>query len=165
MDSALFWTSYTYDRLGRSTDDRRDAINLETKALPFLERLISDFPASEWADDAAILRIDIAFRLYQMGRHQYAEFIEKGITTHERSKIDIKLAALDALLRIDQKRAIGILADIASGDPDAGVRKKVVLILGQSRMQEAIALLENVAEKDPESAVRKAAAIWLERYQ
>ena len=164
LESALFWISHTYDRLARNTEDRRDAINFETKALPFLDRLISDFPESEWADDAEILRIDIALRLYQMGHRQYAKFIEKGITIHDRSKYDIKLAALNSLLRIDQKRAMGMLSDIAFDDPDPGVRKKVVLILGQSRAQEAVALLEKVAEKDPESTVRKAALIWLEKY-
>jgi tetratricopeptide (TPR) repeat protein len=163
LESALFWISHTHDRLGRSTEDRREAINLETKALPFLDRLISDFPGSEWADDAEILRIDIAFRLYQMGHLQYAGFVEKGLTIHDRSKIDIKLAALDALLRIDQKRAIDILSEIALDDPDPRVRKKIVLILGQSGAKEAIALLQRVAEKDPEATVRKAAAIWLER--
>lgn len=164
LESALFWTSHAYDRLSRSKEDRREAISLETKALPYLDRLISDFPGSEWVDDAAILRIDISLRLFQLGHRQYADFIEKGVKIQDRSKIDIKLAALDALLRMDQKRAIGILSDIALDDPDPGVRKKVVLILGQSGVQEAAALLENVAEKDPESTVRKAAAIWLERY-
>jgi tetratricopeptide (TPR) repeat protein len=164
LESALFWTSHTYDRLGRAEEDRREAINLETKALPFLERLITEFPESEWADDAAILRIDIALRLYQWGQRQYAQFIEKGITIHDRLKIDVRLAALDAMLRIDQKRAIGILSEIALDDPDPGVRKKVVLILGQSGEKDAAALLENIAEKDPESTVRKAAAIWLKKY-
>lgn len=164
LESALFWISHAYDRLGRSKEDRKEAISLETKALPFLERLISDFPGSEWVDDAEILQIDIALRLYHLGQRQYADFIEKGITIHDRTKIDIKLAALDALLRMDQNRAIGILSDIALNDPDPGVRKKVVLILGQSGAKEAIALLEKVAEKDPESTVRKAAALWLERH-
>ncbi len=164
LESALFWLSHTYDRLGRSKEDRREAISLETKALPFLDRLISDFPESEWVDDAEILRIDIALKLYQLGHRQYADLIEKGVASDDRSKIDIKLVALDALLRMDQKQAIDILSDIAFNDPDPGVRKKVVLILGQSGAKEAIALLEKVAEKDPESTVRKAAALWLQRY-
>jgi tetratricopeptide (TPR) repeat protein len=164
LESALFWISHTYDRLGRSTEDRRDAVNFETKAFPFLDRLISDFPESEWADDAAILRIDIALRLYQMGHRQYVEFIEKGLTILDRSKIDIQLAALDAMLRIDQKRAMGILSDLAFDDPDPRVRKKIVLILGQSGAKEAVIILQRIAEKDPEATVRKEAAIWLERY-
>lgn len=163
LESALFWTSHSYDRLGRSKEDRRETISLETEALPFLERLISDFPESEWTDDAAILRIDIALRLYQWGEKQYTEFIEKGVTIQDRSKIDVKLAALDAMLRIDQKRALGILSELALDAPDAGVRKKAVLILGQSGAKDAAALLEDIAKKDPESAVRKAAAIWLKK--
>jgi tetratricopeptide (TPR) repeat protein len=163
LESALFWTSHSYDRLGRIEEDRREAISLESKALPFLDRLISDFPESEWADDAAILRIDITLRLYQWGEKQHIEFIEKAIAIHEREKIDVKLAALDAMLRIDQTRALSVLSEMALDDPDIGVRKKVVLILGQSGAKDAAALLENIAEKDPESAVRKAAAIWLKK--
>jgi tetratricopeptide (TPR) repeat protein len=163
LESALFWISHSYDRLGRRMEDHREVISLEAKALPFLDRLISDFPGSEWVDDAEILRIDIALRLYQLGHRQYADFIEKGITIHDRSKIDIKLAALDALLRMDQNRAIGILSDIALNDPDPETRKKVVLILGKLQAQDALALLEKIAENDPESSVRRAAAMWLKR--
>jgi len=164
LESALFWTSYSYDRLARAEEDRREAIKLEIEALPFLDRLISDFPESEWADDAEILRIDIAFRLYQKGNREYTTFIEKSLLIHDRSKIDIKLAGLNVLLRIDQKRALGILSDIALNDPDPKARKKAVFILGQSGAKEAATLLENVAEKDPEPTVRKAAATWLGRF-
>jgi len=164
LESALFWTSYSYDRLARAEEDRKESISLKTKALPFLDRLISDFPQSEWADDAEILRIDIACWLYQYGNREYAGFIEKSLSIHDRSKIDIKLAGLNALLRIDQKRALGILSDIALNDPDPEARKKAVFILGQSGAKEAAALLENVIEKDPEPSVRKAAATWLGRF-
>ncbi len=164
LESALFWISHTYDRLSRSKEDRREAIRLKTKAFPYLDRLSSDFPESEWADDAEILRIDIALRLYQMGHKEYIEVIEKGLSIQDRSKIDIKLAALTALLRMDQKRAIGHLSDLALNDPDTGVRKKAVLILGQTGAKEALILLGKIAEKDPESSVRKAATIWLERH-
>ncbi len=164
LESALFWTSYSYDRLARAEEDRREAISIKIKALPFLDRLISDFPESEWADDAEILRIDIACWLYQNGNREYTGFIEKSILIQDRSKIDIKLAGLNALFRIDQKRALGILSDIVLNDPDPEVRKKVVFILGQSGAKEAATLLENVIEKDPEPTVRKAAATWLGRY-
>ena len=163
LGSALFWISHTYDRLSRREEDRRKAIRLETEAFPYLGRLISDFPESEWTDDAEILRIDIALRLSKMGHNEHIEVIEKSLSIQDRSKIDIKLSALTALLQLDQTRAFSLLSDIALNDPDPEVRKKVVLILGQSQAQEAMALLKKIAEKDPESAVRKAAGIWLKR--
>ncbi len=165
LGSALFWISHSSDRLSRRKEDRREVIRLKTETFPYLDRLISDFPENEWADDAEILRIDIALRLYQMGHKEYIEVIEKGLSVQDRSKIDIKLSALMALLQMDQTRAIGLLSDIALNDPDPGVRKKVVLILGQSGVKETLTLLKKIAEKDPESTVRKAASIWLERYQ
>lgn len=164
LESALFWIAHTYDRLSRSKEDRKEAIRLKTNAFPYLDRLSSDFPESEWADDAEILRIDISLRLYQMGHKEHIEVIEKGLSIQDRSKIDVKLAALIALLQMDQKRAIDLLSDFVLNDPDPEVRKKVVLILGQSRVKEAHILLEKVAEKDPESSVRKAATFWLGRH-
>jgi tetratricopeptide (TPR) repeat protein len=164
LGSALFWISHAYDRLSRREEDRKKAIRLETEAFPYLGRLISDFPESEWADDAEILRIDIALRLSKMGHNEHIEIIEKSLSIQDRSKIDIKLSALTALLQMDKTRAIRLLSDIALNDPDPEVRKKVVLILGQSQAQEAMALLKKIAERDPESAVRKAATIWLKRY-
>jgi tetratricopeptide (TPR) repeat protein len=163
LESALFWISQAYNRLGRSTEDRRDTVNMMAKALSLLDRLILDFPGSEWADDAEILRIDIAFSLYRLGLRQYAGLIEKGLAIDDRSRIDIKLAALDAVLRIDQKRALDILSEIALNDPDPRVRKKIVLILGQSETEEAVVLLRKIAKNDPDVTVRRAAAIWIER--
>lgn len=163
LESSLFWISHAYDQLSRSKKDRKEAISLENNALTFLDRLVSDFPGSDWTDDAEILRIDVALNLYQMGHKEFFEIIKKGLSTQDRAKIDIKLSALIALLQMDQKKAIGLLSDIALNDPDPEIRKKVVLILGQSQAQEALALLEKIAEKDPESSVRKATLMWLKR--
>ena len=163
LGSALFWISYTYNRYSHIQKDRGDAIKLMTKALSYLNRLIEDFPENKWTDDAGILRIDVALRLYQMGQRQSARIIEAGLSVQDRSKIDIKLAALDALLLIDQTQSIRLLSKIVFDDPDPKIRKKAILILGQSGTKEAVALLEQVSKKDPESSVRKAAIVWLER--
>ena len=163
LPSALFWTSFSHERLSRSERDRREAINHKNKALPYLERLISDFSESQWKDDAEILRIHIAMRLFQMGRPEHAAIIQEGLSIQDRSAMDIKLAALEALLYMDQTRAVHILSGIALNDPDPGVRKKAVMLLGQTGTKEAVTLLEQVAKEDPESTVRNTARFWLER--
>lgn len=161
LGSALFWTSFTYDRMSRSRKDRDESLRLLTNALAPLNRLISDFPDNEWTDDAGILQIEIALRLYRMGRSRYAEIIEQGLSLQERSKIDVKLAALDALMSVDPPRALLLLEEIALHDPDPVARRKTVLILGRSGGEDAAGLLQRIARNDPEPAVRKAAAAWL----
>ena len=163
LGGGLFWISYTYDRLSRSHKNRGEAIRLKQKALPYLDRLITDLPESKWRDAAEILQITIALRLYQMGRRQYTGIIENGLLIQDQERIDIKLAAIDALMHRDRARAFRLLSDIALNHPDPVGRKKAVLILGQSRTKEALALLKQIAKQDPESTVRKTAVIWLER--
>lgn len=163
LGGALFWISYTYDRFSRNQKNHREAIILKQKALPYLDRLITALPESKWRDAAEILQITIALQLYQMDRKRYAEIIENGLLIQDQERIDIKLAAIDALLNIDQARAFRLLSEIALNFPDPDGRKKAVLILGQSRTKEALTLLKQIAKQDPESSVRKAALIWLER--
>jgi len=163
LGGALFWISYTYDRLSRDQKNRGEAIRLKQNALSYLDRLITDLPESNWRDAAEILQITIALRLYQMGRQRHTGIIENGLLIQDQEKIDIKLAAIDALMRIDRERAFRLLSNIALNHPDPDGRKKAVLILGQSKTKEALTLLKQIAKQDPESTVRKAAAIWLER--
>ncbi len=163
LGGALFWISYTYDRLSRDHKNRGEAIKLKQKALSYLDRLITDLPESKWRDAAEILQITIALRLYQMGRQRYTDIIENGLLIQDQERIDIKLAAIDALMHIDRERAFRLLSNIALNHPDPDGRKKAVLILGQSRTKEALTLLKQIAKQDPESTVRKAAVIWLER--
>jgi tetratricopeptide (TPR) repeat protein len=163
LGGALFWISYTYERLSQDHKSRGEAIRLKQKALSYLDRLITNLPESNWRDQAEILQITIAHRLYQLGRQRYAEIIENGLLIQEQERIDIKLAAIDALQNIDPARAFRLLSDIALNCPEPDGRKKAVFILGQSRTKEALKLLEQIAKQDPESSVRKAAVIWLER--
>lgn len=163
LGGALFWISYTYDRLSRNNKNRAEAIRLKQKALPYLDRLITDLPKSKWRDAAEILQITITLRLYQLGHRQYTGIIENGLLIQDQERIDIKLAAIDALMHIDWARAFSLLSDIVLNHPDPIVRKKAVLILGKSRTKEALTLLKQIAKHDPESTVRKTAVIWLER--
>jgi tetratricopeptide (TPR) repeat protein len=161
--SALFWISHAHYQLSRSQENRDESLKSLKNALPFLDRLIMEFPRSEWKDDAEILRIELALRLSQRGLSEYARIIEDGLGEESRARIDIKLAALDALSYLDRKRAIGLLSRVVSEDSDPGVRTKAVMILGKTGIREALAILEKVAVNDADLGVRKAANLWLGR--
>jgi HEAT repeat protein len=160
-DSALFWVAYVNNRLVADTDMSWSSKSLLEKAVQNLERLIAESPSSEWREDAEILRLDTALRLYQRGERQYGEVIRKGVSFPDRP--DVRLAALDALLIVDRKQAFDELRAIVLHDPDPEVRKKAILILGRSGGKEALALLEEVASKDSDAGVKKAAQLWLAR--
>ena len=122
-----------------------------------------EFPKSSWRDDGEILRIELALKLCQSGRPEMAMVIEQGLVIENRSEIDVKLAALDALMSLDRTRAIGYLSNIVLGDPDPGVRTKAAMILGKEGSKEVSVLLEKVAANDQDPGVRKTARMWLKR--
>jgi len=160
---ALFWISYAYNQLSRGAKDRDKAVAHMDKALPFLDRLITEFPTSGWKDDAEILRIGLALELVKRGRPEMAEVIERSLVNENRMEVDVKLAALDALLSLDLARAIGLISNVVFGDPDPGIRTKAVMLLGKAAGKEASALLQKAAATDKDPGVRKAAGMWLGR--
>jgi tetratricopeptide (TPR) repeat protein len=161
--SALFWISHAHYQLSRNQEDRDKALKSLRDALPFLDRLIVEFPKSEWTDDAEILRIELALRLCQRGLTEYARIIEDGLANENRAELDIRLAALDALSYLDRARAVGLLSGIVLRDPDPEIRGKAVMILGKMGIEETDTLLKKVAMNDTDSGVRRAAFMWLGR--
>ncbi len=159
--SALFWTAYVNNRRVPDEDRAWSTTLLLEKAVQSLESLIAEFPSSEWREDAEILRIDVALRLYQRGVSRYGDVIRKSVSVQDPTRVHVRLAALEALLVIDRKQAVEALRAIIFHDPDSEVRKKAILILGQSGIKEALALLTEVAAKDPDAEVKKAARMWM----
>lgn len=160
---AIFWLAYTHNRLGHDETTSWAAVDLRKKALEGLETLIRSYPASEWRDDAEILRVDVALGLYRLGQRRYRDIIEESAAVRDRSRMDVKLAGLEALLAVDGAGAVQGLGEIALKDPESAVRKSAVLILGQSETSEARAMMAEVAMKDPDMSVKKEAQLWLDR--
>jgi hypothetical protein len=160
-DSALFWMAYVNNRLVPDTDASWSSRSCLEKAVQGLDRLIAESPSSDWREDAEILKINVALRLYERGEKRYREVIIKGASDPDR--VDVRLAALDALLNVDKKKAFDELRAVVLSAPDPEARKKAILILGRSGGKEALFLLEEVAAKDPDVTVKKAAELWIAR--
>lgn len=163
--SALYWLAYSENQRSRQMKSREQAVEVMQMAVEYLNRLIRDFPHSEWNDDAMIFRIDIAHSLYKKGVKDHLSYIAAAVKISEPSKIDLRLAALDALMSIDRPRAVGILRTILNENRDAGVRRKVILILSRFPDQQTLDILQKVAENDASGDVRSESRLLLEQIE
>ncbi|MBN1273011.1 MAG: HEAT repeat domain-containing protein [Candidatus Aminicenantes bacterium] len=161
LDNALYWLAFSKNKFSESVKERTERNNIYVEAIEDLDRLIAQFPESEWKDDGLILKIEIALRLVQMGQVQYRRTIREYMEIQELENVNIRLAALDAYRHIDKTEAVQILIDMARSHADPEARKKSVHILGGIGGKDIFSFLRKVAEEDPDESVRKAARIWL----
>lgn len=161
IDNALFWLGHSLNKKSDTLSDRAEKRKIKIDAIKPLDILIGSQPNSEWADDAKVLRIEIAVGLIKLGLNEYENIIQAGLDSRDPFELDVKLAALDALVQIDKDKAMNILSDLIREYPDAGVRKKAIFIIGQFKNQRVQNLLTETADKDPDKTVRKAARFWL----
>lgn len=76
---------------------------------------------------------------------------------------DLRIAALNALLQMDEDRAVPILRQVlARRDPGSmELRRKAVFLVSQKRTSETEDILLDVARNDPDAKVRAQAVFWL----
>jgi hypothetical protein len=159
--AALYWLAYCQNQQAGEAQDPKQRLDLKEAAKAYLERLIRQFPASQWCDDAAIFRIDIALSLYIEGSKKYKHLITEAAADPDPAKIDLRLAALDALMNIDRPQAVNILNTILKQNRKAGVRSKAILVLSRFPDQQAIDIIERVADADADAGVRAEARLLL----
>jgi len=110
-DAALYWKAWTESKLGRRAD-----------ALTSLRRLASDYPKSEWLDDAQALELELGG-----GRGNAA--IAGGTAAGDE---DLKLYALDGLMQVEPERAVPILERFLAGDHSLRLKERALFVLAQS---------------------------------
>ena len=76
---------------------------------------------------------------------------------------ELRLDALDAVLNMDEVRAMPILLEVLErhGECDVEVRKKAVFMVSQQEIYETVAILEGVVHNDPSLEVQEQAVFWL----
>ena len=115
---ALYWLAYCLEKQDRKTE-----------ALELLNRLITTYPDSPWQDDAESFRLRIAADLVLQGHNQYRPYITEAVQHNKPEDIDLKLAALDALLRIDRQQALPILEKLYAENRNPETRENIIFIL------------------------------------
>lgn len=97
VDAALYWLAFCYKK-----QKQFKAANAA------LDRLLKEFPASSWADDARVMRLEIRKSTDNI-------YLPVPTTTLDRED-EIKLAAFQSLLTADLKRAIETVGDVLTPD-------------------------------------------------
>jgi hypothetical protein len=157
-DEALYWLSYSLNKLSREQKDPYKIIAFKEEAMKKLDLLAREYANSPWLDDARMLRIEIAGELVLMGKDYYKKYINDAQYV---KNVDMKMLAIDKLMKIDSEIAVPTLKKIIKTGKDPQLRKKSVYILGKYSSIDAIEILEEASEKDESEDVRKEALFWL----
>jgi hypothetical protein len=107
-DGALYWKAYAEDKLGQPKPSEATCAELR-----------SGYPKSRWIDDCNALEIQLR---YKTGKPVQ---IEPGQSD------DVKLLALNAMMRQDEPRALAAIQAILNGDSSERLKKEAQFILGQ----------------------------------
>lgn len=189
LAESLYWLGYSLDRYSSTLTNMEKQLEIKEDALKHLDSMIKGYSTSSWADDAKVLRVQIAEELVKNGLPEFRKYINgslkpleglkglegvKGLESleelgledlHPEENIDpeleLKLVALNALLNMDEEKAFPMLEKIVRKSENAKLRERAVFILGQSKDSRVIPLMAELAAKDPDQRVKKNAIFWL----
>jgi hypothetical protein len=106
-DGALYWKAYA--------ENKREQAS---RALATCAELRHDFPASSWVHECGALEIEIHARS------------GKPLEPSAAQDDDLKLLALNSLLRRDEPRALAEIQEILNGDSSEKLKQEALFILG-----------------------------------
>jgi TonB family protein len=138
---SLFWLAYSLDKSSSLQSEHGPKVIMKKRAVRFLNRLIERTGQNPWIDDAKILRVRIAVDLFRLGEHFYKGYILKIAQDEQDKMSDLRLVALDALMRIDRQRALQLLVRMFMQNLDPAVRDNVLFLLNRYKETKTIALL------------------------
>ena len=156
---SYYWEAFALYRRGGSEDLRR--------AREALDAQRRSFPRASTRGDADALRARITGALARGGSAVAAESV---VTDADRAAEDCpdedddeRIAALNALLQMDEERAVPILEKVLARRDECSVilRRKAVFLLAQKEGEGTAQALLRVLETDPDQEVREQAVFWL----
>jgi outer membrane protein assembly factor BamD (BamD/ComL family) len=158
-DDSLYWLGYSLKKSSEHLENLDEYLKTYETALRNLEHLMRTFPSSRWVDDARLLKVEIAEELVKKGFSQYKKYIINRASGE--ADLDMKLAALNALLNTDKEKAMPMLEKFIRTNKDSRLRQKAILVLSQTCGSEAIPLLTELVQNDTDKKVRETAVFWL----
>lgn len=121
-DGALYWKAYALNKLGRRDD-----------ALAAIADLRKSYAKSRWLDDANALEIEVKQDACQ------------PVSPDAQPDEELKLLALNALVRSDPQRALPILENLLKGSQPPRLKERALFVLVQANSPEAQQLLTQMA--------------------
>jgi hypothetical protein len=107
-DGALYWKAYAQDKLGQSQPAQDTCAELRT-----------GYPKSPWIDDCGALEVELRAKA------------GKPVEIEAGQSDDVKLLALNAMMRQNEARALAEIQAILNGDASERLKKAAQLILSQ----------------------------------
>ncbi len=158
---SFYWLAYSMNQAAAEISHPAKQAAMREQAMIKVEMLLERFKESSWASDARMLRIELAESLVKAGKAQYKKYITTGAEAKNGSDINVKLVALDALLQMDEEKALPILKKIIRENKDKNIRAKALFVLSQHDDPSVAPLLGEIARKDGDPFVREQAVFWL----
>jgi hypothetical protein len=106
-DAALYWKAYAENKLGESKASAKSCSELRT-----------GYPKSRWLEDCGALEVEIRAKS------------GKPVEIDPAQSDDVKLLALNLMLRQDEPRALAEIQEILKGDSSERLKKEAEFILG-----------------------------------
>jgi hypothetical protein len=124
-DAALYWKAYAENKQGESS-----------RALDTCAELRREFPKSRWMDECGALEIEI--------RGAGAKPVQPQAEHDE----DLKLLALNSLMKQDEPRALSEIQPILNGDHPEAIKERALFIVAQGQSKQAQELLKQLASEN-----------------
>jgi hypothetical protein len=121
-DGALYWKAYSLNKLGR-----RD------EAIAAIADLRKSYAKSRWLDDANALEIEVK------------QDAGQPVSPDAQPDEELKLLALNALVRSDPQRALPILENLLKSSQPPRLKERALFVLVQTNSPEAQQLLTQTA--------------------
>jgi HEAT repeat protein len=138
-DAALYYLAYALKQQNRFPEADKT-----------LERLIKEYPASSWMNDARAMRIEMAPRL------KNNETINEAINEEDE---ELKLAALQSLFESSPERAIKVAFDVLRRGSRSSIALKegAITLLADSESAEAGVVVIEIARNETDARLRRKA--------
>jgi tetratricopeptide (TPR) repeat protein len=126
-DSSLYWKAFS--------EYKAQALQA---ALESIKQMQKNFPDSRWLEQALALELEVKA---SMGKP-----VSPAATPDE----ELKLLAINSLLRDHSEQALPALEKIINGQQSLGLKKRALFVLSQSTLPRAKAILSSVAKGSPD---------------
>jgi len=155
-DASLYWKAYSLNKLGRKDE-----------SIATCDSLSKQQPTSRWNQECLVLRMrsmvdvrkltDLARQTAQLNVEMSRMYPQLGqfsdldgqrldlYSNHPASEDDIKILALNSLIRQDPAKAMPLLRDLLNSNKPEAVREQGLFVLSRSKDPQAQTLLSETA--------------------
>jgi HEAT repeat protein len=179
LDAALYWLAFALtkqEKYGQADTQ--------------LKRLLTEFPRSNWADDANALRAQIAQHsgdqnvivqtlneddvevkivalesLFASNPERGFAYVSEMMKPGSKANSRLKEAGIELLRRHGGKQAIELLLDIIRNQTDPKLRATAIHTLGRTGDESVLPLLKDLATNSTDEEVSKAAIFAISRFE